>query len=219
MSLDTSAPRSTPRLLYPVLPATPTAGDLHRLFTPSLKERTWASTVTRTPASQVALLVQLRTFQAVGRFLGAEEIPSSAIEHVAGRLGVEGQNRLSYPRATRYRHQAAILGYLGVTAWGTKGRALAESTMRKTAEARTDPADLINAAVDALVRHRFELPALIALRRLAGTVHSEVNAAQWQVVGAAITEKQRAALEALLVVSPDTQESPFAALCRAPAPC
>ena len=40
--------------------------------------------------------------------------------------------------------------------------------MRKTAEARTDPADLINAAVDALARHRFELPALNALRRLAG---------------------------------------------------
>jgi hypothetical protein len=39
--------------------------------------------------------------------------------------------------------------------------------MMKTAKARTDPADIINAAVDALIRHRFELPGLIALRRLA----------------------------------------------------
>jgi hypothetical protein len=81
--------------------------------------------------------------------------------------------------------------------------------MRKIAEARTDPADLFSAAVDALVRHRFELPALIALRRLAGTVHSDVNAMQWQRVGASTTEKQRLALEALLVVDPATQDSPF----------
>jgi TnpA family transposase len=148
--------------------------------------------------------------------LGTKEIPPTATEHVAVRLGVEGHNRFSYPRATLYRHQAAVLDYLGVTAWGTKARTLAESTMRKTAEARTDPADLINAAVDALVRNRFELPALIALRRLAGTVHSDVNAAQWQRVDAAIAEKHRAALEALLIVDPATQESPFAALCRAP---
>jgi hypothetical protein len=48
--------------------------------------------------------------------------------------------------------------------------------MIKTAKARTDPADIINAAVDALIRARFELPALIALRRLAGTAHSKVTA-------------------------------------------
>jgi hypothetical protein len=32
--------------------------------------------------------------------------------------------------------------------------------------------------VDALVRHHFELPELIALRSLAGTVHSAVNEEQ-----------------------------------------
>jgi hypothetical protein len=90
--------------------------------------------------------------------------------------------------------------------------------MTKVAKARTDPADLINAAVDALVRHRFELPALIALRRLAGTVHSAVNAAQWGEVCGQLGENQRSAVEALLVVEVKTQKSPFAELCRAFAP-
>jgi TnpA family transposase len=88
--------------------------------------------------------------------------------------------------------------------------------MTKIAKARTDPADLINAAVDALVRHRFELPALIALRRLAGTVHSAVNEAQWGEVCAHLTAKQGDALEALLKVDSKTQESLFAQVCRAP---
>jgi hypothetical protein len=71
--------------------------------------------------------------------------------------------------------------------------------------------------VDALVRHRFELPSLDTLTRLARRVHSQVNTAQWQRVGALLKQVERAALEALLVVDPTTQESPFALICRAPA--
>jgi hypothetical protein len=88
--------------------------------------------------------------------------------------------------------------------------------MIKTAKARTDPADIINSAVDALIRYRFELPALIALRRLAGTAHSKVNAAQWGAVCGHLDDAKQSALEALLVVDPTTQKSPFADLCRAP---
>jgi hypothetical protein len=124
--------------------------------------------------------LQLKTFQAVGRFLPVEDIPAAAIEHVARRLGVQCEARLVYARNTLYRHQAAVLKRLGVTSWDAEAREFAEFTMTKIAEARTDPADLINAAVDALVRHRFELPALIALRRLAGTVHSGQRGAMEQ---------------------------------------
>ena len=91
MSLDTSTARSALRLHYPVLPAAPTASDLHRLFTPRPKERTWATTIARTTVSQVSLLVQLCTFQAVGRFLPVAQIPLSAIEHISMRLGVREQ--------------------------------------------------------------------------------------------------------------------------------
>ena len=62
-----------------------------------------------------------------------------------------------------YRHRAAVLERLGVTGWGAAARQLANQTMIMIAETRTDPAELINAAVDALVRHRFELPSLDTL--------------------------------------------------------
>ena len=101
-----------------------------------------------------------------------------------------------------YRHHDAILQYLGVQPWGPVARELAEATMRNTAQARTNLADPINAAVDALVRHRFELPALIALRRLAGTAHSTVNATQWREIGARLDERDRSALETLLWWTP-----------------
>jgi hypothetical protein len=68
--------------------------------------------------------------------------------------------------------------------------------MIKTAKAWTDPADIINSAVDALIRYRFELPAFIALRRLARTAHSKVNAAQWGAVCGHLGEAKQSALEA-----------------------
>jgi len=47
-----------------------------------------------------------------------------------------------------------------------------QATTRKTAQARTDPADIIKSAIDSLIRHGFELPALATLRRLpARTFH------------------------------------------------
>ena len=214
--LAPSAPRGTPRLIYPNLPVSLSPGELHRLFSPSYEERQWAPTVARMPASQVSLLAQLKTFQALGRFLPVKKIPASAIEHIAQRLGIESKPRLGYARATLYRHQAAVLDHLGVRQWGPEARMLAESTMTKIAYARTDPADLINAAVDVLVRHHFELPALIALRRLAGTVHNAVNAAQWQRIGSLLDDNQCLALELLLAADPRTQESPFAVICSAP---
>jgi TnpA family transposase len=204
------------RVIYPELPDPLTASDLRQLFSPTFDERAWAPKVARTPASQVALLVQLKVFQTVVRFLPAAEIPTAVISQVARRMGVESAASFVHPDRSLYRHRPAVLKHLGVLPWGPAARALAITTMQKTARARTDPADIINAAIDALIRRGFELPALLTLRRLAGTAHSKVNASQWDQVHDCLGSAQRCILESLLVVDPKTQKSPFANLCAAP---
>ena len=159
MTTTTSA-----RVIYPELPDPLTPSDLQQLFNPSFDERQWAPTIARTAESQVALLVQLKIFQTIGRFRSGSNIPLSAIEYVARRMGVESGSNMTFPDRTLYRHRPAILKRLKVVSWGPEARALAETTMRRTAHARTDPADIINSAIDALIRHGFELPALVALR-------------------------------------------------------
>ncbi len=216
MIYNARAAPGTARVIYPELPDPLTPEDLHRLFRPSLDERNWAPTVARTPASQVGLLVQLKVFQTIGRFRRVSDIPAFVFEYVAHQLEVESGSTFVHPDRSLYRHRPAVLKRLGVTGWGIAARELCQSTMIQTAKTRTDPADIINAAVDALIRHRFELPALIALRRLAGTAHSKMNAAQWGAVSAHLDESKQSALEALLMVDPTTQRSPFADLCRAP---
>ena len=209
---------AAPRLLYPALPGVLSAADLHRLYSPSYDERQWAPLVARTLRSQVALLVQLKTFQSVGRFLSMADIPLAAAEHIARRLSAPLDCIPRYARATVYRHREAVLEYLKVTGWGVEARDHALCAMRELAETRTDPADLINAAVDSLIRNRYELPALMTLRRLAGTVHNAVNTGQWKQIISHLSEAQRAALENLLAVNADTHQSSFADLCRSPGP-
>ena len=203
-------------VIYPALPDPLTPGDLQQLFSPSFDERKWAPTVARTPASQVALLVHLKIFQTIGRFLPAADVPLAVVEYMAHRMVVESGATLISPGRTLYRHRQAILNRLKVVAWGNEARALAQATMCKTAKARSDPADIINSAIDALIRSHFELPPLATLRRLCGTVHSNINATQWTEVCGRLSSAQQAVLESLLVDDLTTQKSPFANLCSTP---
>jgi TnpA family transposase len=131
-------------------------------------------------------------------------------------MGVGSGSNLIFPDRTLYRHRQAILKRLELVSWGTEARALAQATMQRTAQPRTDPADIINSAIDALIRHGFELPPLATLRRLTGTAHRKINAVQWTGVCGRLSPAQQAVLEALLVVDPKTQKSPFANLCKSP---
>jgi hypothetical protein len=110
------------RLMYPELPEPLTPADLHRLFTPSYQERKWASTIARTAASQVALLVQLKLLQTIGRFRRTEDIPTSIVMHIARKLDVLGEASTSAPDRTLYRHRPAVLAYMGISSWGVRAR-------------------------------------------------------------------------------------------------
>ena len=78
------------RVIYPELPDPLTPGDLQQLFSPSFDERQWAPTVARTAVSQVALLVQLKIFQTIGRFRRAADVPPVVI-------GVVSPNPRNFP--------------------------------------------------------------------------------------------------------------------------
>jgi hypothetical protein len=162
----------------------------------------------------VALLTHLKVFQHCGRFLTIEQLPSAAISRLGRALRLEVPAEFDYDRRTLYRHHHAIRQYLGITPWGAKARAVATVAIVAAAETRIDPADLINAAIDALLRERCELPLLSTLRTIAGTAHRLVNAAQWQQVHERLSAADKRGLDALLAPNEDTQESPFALLCR-----
>jgi hypothetical protein len=74
------------RLDYPELPVPLTDSELARLLTARAEERDWASAVARFGPTRVALLVHLKVFGLLGRFLATHEIPVVAVQYLANSL-------------------------------------------------------------------------------------------------------------------------------------
>lgn len=185
-----------------------------RLFTLTLEERDWATTIARSGQTRVALLTHLTVFGLLGRFLSVYEIPRPAVHYVPGSVYETARHEIVYERRTMYRHHRLTRRRLGVTAWGVKARAIAEGAVARLAEARIDPADMINAVIDALIYRPYEPPALETPRTLRGAAYREVNSAQWQQIAEMPRDGDRRTLDSLLIADDEARESPFATLCR-----
>jgi TnpA family transposase len=204
------------RIAYPQLPDPISADVLKALYTPWRDEITWAFEVARSEETRLRLLVLLKIFDALGRFVAVKDIPPEIIRHIANRADLVERDHLVYSKRTLVRHYRLIREFLGVTEWGTDAIKVAETTMEQIAASRTQPADLINGAIEVLIREHFELPALSTLRRMAGIVQQRTNDGLFDVVANHLTAAHRDTLDVLLEVPKDAKESPFAKLCRPP---
>ena len=96
-----------------------------------------------------------------------------------------------------------------VTYDSARVREVAEQAIRKAVQAKDNPADLINVALEELVRARCELPGYTTLDALATTIRTEVNNAFYQAVAGRIGPVARLRLGRLLLVDPVTRRSEF----------
>ncbi|WFF08064.1 DUF4158 domain-containing protein [Micromonospora sp. WMMD1076] len=89
----------------------------------------------------------------------AVEVPLPVVEHIRGlldlKLDVEPANDSS---RTAERHRDRVRERLGLTYDPPAARELAARVIRETARSKDNPADLINVALEELVRARLELP-------------------------------------------------------------
>lgn len=204
------------RIAYPELSTPISAAHLTQRFTPTPAEITWALGQAWTSESRRGLLTLLKVFQALGRFLPPEQIPGEVIRHVGLAAGWGEHDELSYTKRTRVRHQAKVREFVQVRGWNAEARGLAERTVESLAAARARPSDLINGAIDALVRAHSELPALSTLRRIVSGIQQRVHGGLIHKIAARLNVKQADALDSMLDVPNGAQSAAFAKLCQPP---
>ena len=95
---------------------------------------------------------------------------------------------------------------------------LVTKTTLETAETMSDPADLINRAVEALQAASIDLPAFSTLDRLVNRLRAEVHAQIYNRVAARITAGHAAVLDALLVKPTNSTTTDFNRLKLTPGP-
>jgi TnpA family transposase len=201
---------SIDRTAYPRFKRVVSARELAEAFTPTLDEVEWARAKTTTERHFLALGVLLKCYQRLGYFPKLVDVPAVVVDYVRGKLELDEVVEAAHESdRTLWRHRDFVRTRMGVKYTPATVRAVPEVAIRKAAQSKDNPADLINVALDELVRQRCELPGYTTLDAMAAAIRTEVNGGMFTAVAARLDRLQRARLERLLWVDPATRRSEF----------
>jgi Domain of unknown function (DUF4158) len=201
---------SIDRTAYPQFKRVITARELAGFFTPLGEEIEWARDKTLADRHLLALAVWLKSYQRLGYFPKLEEVPEAVVAHVRDALRLPGTVVPEVDAArTAKRHREFVRRRLGVKYDAAAARAIAEGAIREAAQTKDNPADLINVALDVLVKRGCELPGYSTLGEATKTIRTQVNSGFFTATAARISPAHRAGLDRLMVVDPATKRSAF----------
>jgi hypothetical protein len=198
------------RTAYPRFKRVVLGRELAEAFSLTANELAWVRSRTQTGQHQLALAVWLKSYQRLGYFPKLEDVPPVIVDHVRGGLGLGEEVLAAHesPRTAKW-HRQVVREFIGVVYEPAKVRVVAESAIRKAVQTKDNPADLVNVALEELVRQRCELPGFTTLDVLVATIRAEVNTALFTQVAVRIGNAGRARLARLLLVDPVTRRSEF----------
>jgi hypothetical protein len=194
------------RTAYPRPGERLTREELQTRYGLSEADHAFLQATARGEAGRLTLVTILKTRLDLGVFPALEEIDAGIVTHLAGQLGLAAPLPLLREdggKRTLYRYRAAVRAYLDVASYPDTGEVLVTNIVLEAAETMSDPADLINRAIEALRRARIDLPAFSTLDRLVNRLRGRVHERIYERVAARLSTENRAALDALLTVPPD----------------
>ncbi|MBT2401671.1 DUF4158 domain-containing protein [Streptomyces sp. ISL-100] len=192
---------SVERTAYPRFKRSISSRELHESFTPGTAEVAWARGKARSPEHLLALVVLLKSYQKLGYFPDLAEVPPLVVGHVRGLLGVGEEVEPTHDSARTLRHHRTIVRErLGVVYDQEKAREIAAAAIFEAVQTKDNPADLINVALEKLVKARQELPGYTTLDAMAAEIRKEVNEDFFERIVSRMDEVEQARLLGLLRV-------------------
>jgi Domain of unknown function (DUF4158) len=194
---------SIDRTAYPRFKRSISVRELREAYSPSLDELEWARQMTDSDEALLSLTMCLKCCQRLGYFARFDEVPASIVGHLRQELGLhELVNPATVPDKTVRNHRGLVRHRLGLVSDQATARKIAAEAIRTAAETKDNPADLINIALEELVKSNCEWPGYTTLNRMAGQIRTEVNTRMHELVYARMTGDERRRILALLRVDP-----------------
>lgn len=208
---------SIERTAYPRFKRYYTAHELEEIYTPTQAERTFARQATTGKDNYFTWIVLLKVFQRLGYFPQIADIPAAIIEHIHSVLDLPEDIGLNckYP-PTLSRHRKAIRAYLQVIPFNQKGRELITKIVEESALRMDNPADLINVAIEELIKKCYELPGFNTLDRLVSHLKNEVNQKLFSRIISQLDAEYIKQLQDLLETHSSVERSPYNDLKKLP---
>jgi len=187
------------RTAYPRFKKSITVDELTEFYTPTKKELAWVQKNAKGDQPRLALTVLLKCFQRLGYLPIIQSVPTRIIEHIAVLRGVILKRLLrNVSQRTRVRYRQAIHSYLNVKWYGEGGQKTIKPIIRQAALTMSDPADLINVAIEQLVLNHYELPGYTTLDQYVNHLRHQTHLDLYRQVTAELSDNEIIALEALL---------------------
>lgn len=200
---------------YPRLKSSVSDEELNRSYAPTAADLALAAQVAKGTGPKVCFLVLLKTFQRLGYFVRLHDVPRQIAEHVSLLFGVhyEALEWEAYDESgTRRRHVAAIREYLGIKPYDQTAQRYVDQALRSVAQTREDLSDLVNAAIEELIRSRYELPGFRTLLDAARDARTEVNQRYYAGVRDALGPRRCEQIDELLLTDDWKQTSLWRAM-------
>jgi TnpA family transposase len=186
------------RTAYPRFKSEPNPKELAEFYTPTEAEIDFARSQTANKAGRFCLLVLLKAFQRLGYFPDMRLFPSVAIEHLRKLLNLPAAMDAIAPLRSQRRYEQAVRSFLNVKIFDANARIHAALAITKAATIMDRPADLINVAIEELVKESYELPAFSTLDRLAKNIRSITNQRLFHQISSKLTTEAQIFLDNLL---------------------
>ncbi len=198
---------SIERTAYPRFGRLVTARELGEL-SPTPDEVAWARGLTRSDGHLLALVVSLKCFQRLGYFPRRERVPEVVVDHIRRHLELSPAT-MPEPGSERTAklQRELVRECVGVLFDPERARQVASGAIREAAEVKNHPPDLINVALELLVKESLELPGYSTLDEMATRIRHEVNSAIFARIVGRMTETERAGVDALLHVGGPSHRS------------
>ncbi|QWH75465.1 Tn3 family transposase (plasmid) [Bacillus mycoides] len=198
---------------YPRLKSNPSQKELQELYSPTIEEVHWMKPHVKGDVAKLGLFVLLKTFQRLGYFLPVTEIPEDIVIHIAQKMNLTlvSQNDLQkyHNPGTQKRHHALIREYKNIHFFNDQARKIMTDTMNQVSSTKDDSADFINAAIDELIRQRFELPTFSTLNETAKRLRSQSYHVVYDQVYQSINENDKNKIDSLFQTNDGTVYTPW----------
>ena len=187
------------RTAYPRFKQKLTDEELSEFFTLSDEEWQFVEETSRGDSPRLQLALYLKCFQKLGYLPQIATIPKVIIIYIAQQRYPHMQMPVTkVTDTTRSTYRRAIHDYLQIRLYGDGGVAIITPIVQQATYTMSDPADLINVAIEQLILHRFELPAFSTLDELVSRVRLQTHFTLYQQATERLSPEESATLDSLL---------------------
>lgn len=209
-------PRADPvriaRTGFETIPTDLSKAELFRYFTYSAEDRREIYSC-RGSNNKLGFALLLSAVRLTGRFpFYFEALPAALLTHVCQQLKMAGRLFLDYPQrpGTLHAHKERIKAYLGLRYFLPEEHpTLVLDFVREQVRAGIPPDDLTECTEEHLRTLHFVLPGVTVLQKLVSAALTQAEAELYALLGARLTEGQKQAILALLMIPADQTITPF----------